>query len=124
MADDSVTGQRRVSGHQASGQLDKGAILLLGIGRMVRAFQLDADTEIIAVIAAVKTGNARMPGALGKGYKLGDIARPVDQYVSRYFQPGNLAETRMLIKVEFAAKKTLDIAATVAAGRQADVMDD
>ena len=123
MADDSIPGQRRVSGHQTPGQFDKGSILVLHIGRVVRAFQFDADTKIVAVFTTVKTGNTRMPGALQKRYKLGNGAQPVNQYVSRDFQPGNFTEIRMLISIKLTAKKTLDIAATIAARRQADVMD-
>jgi hypothetical protein len=45
-------------------------VLTLGIRQLVSAFKLNADGKIIALVLAVKTGTAGVPGAVQQADKL------------------------------------------------------
>ncbi len=91
---------------------------------LITAFQLDADGEIIAVLAPQILRAAGMPGALIKGHELNDLAITPDQQMCRHLKLMNLGEVRMRIRRKLSQKKLLDIRAAKLAWWQADVVND
>ena len=65
-----------------------------------------------------------MPGALCNRHKLHEFTGPADEEVRRYFQPGDLGEIRMGIRVQRVHEQRIDMRAAKLAGRQRDIVND
>ena len=66
---------------QALCQLAQLPVLVVGKCVEVRAFQFDADREVVAALPVVPAGLAHVPGALAARYKLNQFAIAADQEV-------------------------------------------
>ena len=74
MAGDACGSNQRIALHQCFCHCRQNFVLRFFIGDLVSAFQLDADAEIVALVAPVKTGFSGVPRGLLKGYKLAQVA--------------------------------------------------
>ncbi len=102
--------------------LNQAFILRLSIGLIIATLQLNTDTKIITVVAALKIRNPGVPGAHMKRHKLRHLSRPLNQKMSRHMHLAQLFKIRMEGAIELVAEECTDIAATIITGRQADVM--
>ncbi|CAK0767471.1 hypothetical protein CCP4SC76_4750017 [Gammaproteobacteria bacterium] len=124
MADHARGRDGRKTLDKGSSDLNQGVVLSGGKGFVIAAFQLDADGEIIAVVAAIKSGSSGVPGALEERYKLHHLAVTPDQQVRGDAQRGNDGKVGVRRGVQVIEKKGLDPGAAVLSRRQADVVND
>ena len=120
---DPLAGQLRVGLQQGSGDSDQRLILRIGKGSIVSSFQLDADREVIARLALLKAGFARMPGAAVKGHELGHATVTLDQQMRRHLQPVDLFKERVPARFQPVGKQFGDMTAAKLPGRQADIVN-
>ena len=93
-------------------------------GAVVRAFQLDADREIVAPLAALIVRTARMPCAQMKRHVLHDLAVAPNQQMRGHLagrRPPRNTDARRRQRVR---EQTIDPGPAELAGRQADAMHD
>ena len=81
MAHDACRDYIRISRHDGTGYGCKFGILRRCIGHIIAAFQFDADGEIIAGLATLIYGGARMPGALMERHELQQFTVATNQQV-------------------------------------------
>src|SRR5262245_16931179 len=105
---------------QAGEQLVECPVLRFLEGAVVRAFELDADGEVVARGASAPGGRAGMPSAPVHRDELDEAPVAPDEKVSGYFHPLDLAEIRMRPGVETVGEEFLDAVAAVLAGGQTD----
>src|SRR5438034_11484431 len=111
---------QRECSFQTVNQLDQARVLSVGEGGIVRAFELDADREIVAPLAAAPARDAGMPGAARDRHELHELAVAPHEEVRRDAQLRDLAEIRVRFRVEAIGEEALDRVAAVLPRRQAD----
>ena len=98
-------------------------VLRLGEGHVVRALELHADGKVVAALAALPRGHARMPRALLRLYILNKSAVAPDQIVRTDSEARDVLEIRMRIGIEATHEQVIDPVATVFAGGKRDVVN-
>ncbi len=105
---------------QVREQAGKGLVLGVFEGVMFQAFELDSHAVVVAIVAALPRGFARVPGTLVDADELNQLAIPPDEKVRRHFGAANLVEVGVRVPVERVGEESLDFVAAVDARRQAD----
>jgi hypothetical protein len=105
---------------QFSKQRQQAVILRGGEIAVVDAFELDADGEIVAALAAAPARSAGVPGACGERHELQQFTAASDQEMRRHAQAGEIGERGMRRRVQPVGEQALDRVAGVLAARQAD----
>jgi len=100
------------------------AVLAGGVGRVVAAFQFDADGEIVATGAALPLRDAGVPGALSAGDALDEPTVAADHEMRRHPEPRQRRVQRVGGGVERVGKEFQDVVAAEIAGRQRNVVED
>ena len=122
MTDDSIAFDGRVALHQCLAEPRRLSVLGSGEGLILITDHLDADGKIVAVLPALPTGLAGMPGALATGDVLRHTAPTVDEEVGGDPEAGKFGEVRMGSAIESTEEKIVDGFSIELAGRQADSM--
>lgn len=117
-----VSSDMRILRHQRSADRSQLLVLDIFIGRIVRTFQFDADSKIIAALSTLETGLAGMPRAFVKGGELQQAAIPPNQQVRRYLKPGDFPEIRMHSRIKPSKKQVFNERSTEFARRQGNSM--
>src|SRR3989441_8636200 len=81
---------QRECSFQAVNQLDQALVLSVGEGGIVRAFELDADREIVAAAAPAPARGAGMPRAALDGHELYELAVAPNEEMRRDTQVHDL----------------------------------
>jgi hypothetical protein len=76
---DSAVGNRWIGLLQRPGQVQQRGILLFSVRQLIRAFELDTNGKIVAVVATAMARCTRVPGTLVAGDKLGNGAIALNQ---------------------------------------------
>lgn len=99
---------------------------VLGVGKRfeIGSFEFDADRKIVAMDTTVEYRSACVPRALRERYELRRRPIAIDQYVRRYPRADDLRKKWVGRNVQRIGEEPLDMPAAVAAGWQADVVDD
>lgn len=99
---------------------------ILGVGERfeIGSFKFDADRKIVAMSTAVEYRSACVPRALRARYELHRLPIAIDQYVRRYTRADDMRKKWVGRNVQRIVEEPLDMPAAVAAGWQADVVDD
>lgn len=105
-------------------QSEQACVLRFGIATGVRAFELDADGEIVAPLAPKPLRVTRVPGAFVAGHKLQEFASAANQKVRGDAQLSDLGIIGMRLGVQPIGKKLDDRRAAKFPRRKADVMND
>src|SRR6185369_2753086 len=98
----------------------EGVVLRLGEGHVVRAFELDADGEIIAAGPSLPLGGARMPGAVTGEDVLAQLAVTPDEEVRGNLEALDLLEVGMRQGIEAVLEERVDPRAAEFTGRERD----
>src|SRR5450830_708732 len=114
---------QRIASVQGCRQGCQHLILKIGEGRDIGPLQFYADREIIAALASVERGNARMPGAVVSRDKLDSPAIALNHEVRRYPQRPQLVKIRVGVAIELVAEQLADERSAKLARRQADIVD-
>lgn len=122
--DEMSFGNGRIGPPESANQGRQAEILSRLVGHLVRAFQLDADGEVVATGSALEARQAGVPGPSMKGNELDDFAATPDKRVSRHLQPLNLAEERVYPGVQNVGEQVLDPRPAEFTRRQADAVND
>jgi len=109
--------------HKKSRYGRQSRILRIGIGFIIRTFKLNADAEIIAVVATLVARLPRVPGALSKIDKLEQLTGALYQQVRGNFNAPNLLEVRMLVPIQSIGEKALDTITAITVWRQRDIVN-
>src|SRR5258706_13783825 len=98
-------------------------VLRLGEGHVVGALELDADGEVVALLAPVPRRDARMPRAHLGRHVLDHGAVAANEVVRRHLHRRNPGEIRMGLRIEAPHEEVVDPRAAVLVRRQRDVVD-
>jgi hypothetical protein len=123
VADDARAIERRVTGQQCHDHRGEHPVLHILVGRVVGAFQLDADGKIVAAGAALELRQPRVPGPRAEGHELHGCAVAPYQDMRRDPAGGNGGEVRMCLAGQRPGEQLLDPRSAVLARRQTDAMD-
>ena len=110
--------------HESAARVAETLVLDSLVRRAIRALQLDADGEVVAMDTFPETGLARVPGPAGEGDELDERAVAPDQEMGGYPQIGDGAEALVSAWIDQIAEQVLNVGSPELAGRQADAMDD
>lgn len=113
-------GAQGVMAAQLGAQLRELHILHGLEGLAFKAFEFDADGEVVAVGSATPLRGAGMPSPGPCGRKLLHMAAAANHKMARHLEPANLLEIRVGVEIELVGKELFDFGAAVLAGRQAD----
>lgn len=93
-------------------------------GLAFKAFEFNANREVVAVGATVPLGRAGMPGPCVGGYKLQQLAGAPDHKVAGDVKPTEVLEVGVGLEVEQVGKQLLNGGAAIVARWQADGVHD
>lgn len=110
--------------HGQPGDTSKALILGLGIGNIIGTLQLYADGKIVALLLALETGSARMPGSVQQADKLNQGAVSADQSMCRHLHVGNSPEIGVGARIETVAEEIFDFRPTELTRGQTDIVYD
>ena len=122
MPNNSIRANRRILPFQGCQQVSKGIILFIRIRLIITALQLYSDTEVIALLSAAPTRQARVPGTLVSRHELNQFSAATNQKMSGDFQFSNRCEIGMRISVEGVGKQRLDTTPTILSRRQGNAV--
>lgn len=91
--------------------------------QIVRAFEFDANREIIATISITPLGFTCMPGARPARHELNQLAIATDEKVRRNASVGNFTKVGVSLRIKTIGKQLGDRISTKAPGWQADVVN-
>jgi hypothetical protein len=114
----------RIATSQCSQQPIKREVLGIVECKLVAAFKLDANREIVATISPHPAGDTRVPGTPDTGNELDQLAIAPDQEVRRNTQALYLTKVGMSRRVELVGEQGDNSGSTELAWRQADGVDD
>ena len=116
--------QARISAAQGSHKLGQRLILRGLVGKLVRAFELDADGKIVAGTAAAIIRLPRMPGSLRKRHILRQGTVTPDQHMSGDAHLAHLRKVAVGVSIEPVREQVVYPGTAEIAGREADAVDD
>src|SRR5712692_697571 len=76
----------RISPAQRRGELREAWVLLIGVGLVVAALELDSHGKIVAALAPLPARRAGVPGTLGAGNELDQLAIAPDKEMRRHVE--------------------------------------
>ncbi len=115
--------QARVAGEQGVEDAREHGVLAVRIAGIIRAFEFDADGEVVAIGAAAPARDAGVPRAAIKGDELGYRTLATDEEVRGDAHPCQVGQARVSGAVQGVAKEPLDRAGAEFGGRQRNTVD-
>ena len=114
----------RIAPAQRRSELREMQVLPIGVGLVVAALELDSHGKIVAALAPLPARRAGVPGALGAGNELDQLAIAPDQEMRRHVEVAQGPVVRVGGGIEGVGEQPDDGITAELARRQADVVHD
>ena len=119
MTRDVLDGIARV---QVSGEPRELGILGVREGKVIAAFQLDADREVVAAFAPAPTRRARMPSSPLTGHELDQLPGTADEEMAGDLEVTQALVKGMCVRIQTVEEEIDDTGTPELPRRQADVV--